>query len=252
MTHQVGLVVYEGSVQAWGIDLPGLVAWGRDRDELGAHLELALSSYLAWLRLHGEDAGDDIKWEAIETIDGSTLAATGGEFCFAAERARLSRDELERGITRMAFARDGVMAEVDGLPDAVLDWEPPASAMALLDAWAPEARTIRGIVEHVLQLETYYRAGLADGDAAGIFERVGAPHEERERTVALLRSLDDGARSRSYFPVRPGRSTPEEWTVRKVLRRIISHERHHAAEIAQRRAWLLVGVPRLDPSSRQA
>ena len=245
MTHQVGIVAYEGALNAWGLDLPGVVAWGGDLDELGAHLRLVLSDHLAWLRQHGEDAGDDVTWDAVETIDGTALAATGGEFCFAAERASLADAELERGITRMAFARDDVMAEVDGLPDAVLDWEPPLSSIALIDAWAPEARTIRGIVEHVLQLETYYRAGLADGRAAGIFERVGAPHEERENTVALLRSLDDDARSRSYFPVRPGRSAPEEWTVRKVLRRIISHERHHAAEIAQRRAWLLLGVPRL-------
>ena len=131
------------------------------------------------------------------------------------------------------------------MPDAVLDWVPPLSSVAQFDAWAPEARTIRGIVQHVLQLETYYRAGLADGASTGIFERVGTPQEERERTVALLRSLDDEARSRVYRPVRPGRSTPEDWTVRKVLRRIISHERHHTAEIAQRRAWLLLGVPRL-------
>jgi hypothetical protein len=244
MTHQVGIVAYENAVHAWGIDLPGLVSWGSDLEELAPRFSLVLADYLAWLRRHGEDAGDDLAWEAVETVDGTALTSTGGEFCFAAERAPLSRDVLERAITRMAFARDDLMSAVDGLPDAVLDWEPPLSSVALLDAWAPEARTIRGIVEHVLQLETYYRAGLADGAAAGIFERIGVPQEERERTVALLRSLDDHWRNRSYYPVRPGRSTPEEWTVRKVLRRIISHERHHAAEIVQRRAWLLLGVPR--------
>ena len=243
--HRIGVVRYESIVQAWGLDLYGLVAWGRDSDELGEHLRLVLSDYLAWLRRNREDAGAAIEWELAETIDGTTLAATGGEFCFVAERAALSRDELERGIAWMAFARGDVMAQVEGLPETVLDWEVPSSSIALIDTWAPEARTIRGIVEHVLQLETYYRAGLADGRAAGIFERVAAPQTERERTVALLRSLDDEARNRSYFPIRPGRSTPEEWTVRKVLRRIISHERHHAAEIAQRKAWLLLGVPRL-------
>jgi hypothetical protein len=245
VTHQVGIVAYDGSLNAWGLDLPGVVAWGSDIDELDAHLRLVLSDHLAWLRRHGEDAGDDLTWEAVETVDGTALAATGGEFYFAAERAPLSHDDLERGITRMAFARDDVMAEVDGMPDAVLDWEPPLSSVAHFDTWAPEARTIRGIVQHVLQLEAYYRAGLSDGASSGIFGRVRAPHEERERTVALLRSLDDDARSRVYRPVRPGRSMPEDWTVRKVLRRIVSHERHHAAEIAQRRAWLLLGVPRL-------
>jgi hypothetical protein len=31
--------------------------------------------------------------------------------------------------------------------------------------------------------------------------------------------------------------------VRKLVRRIISHERAHTAEIEQRRTWLLAGVP---------
>jgi hypothetical protein len=243
--HQFGAVTYADAVHAWGLDLPGVVTWGSDLDELGARLPLILADHLAWLKRHGEDAGDDPTWDIVETIDGRALTATGGEFCFDAERAPLSRDELERGISRMAFARDDLMMETGGLPDAVLDWEPPVSSVTHFDAWAPEARTIRGIVEHVLQLETYYRDGLRDGASAGIFERVGAPQDEWARTVALLRSLDDQARSRTYRPVRPGRSTPEDWTVRKLLRRIISHERHHAAEIVQRRAWLLLGVPRL-------
>jgi hypothetical protein len=245
-TRRFGLVTYENAVHAWALDLFGVVSWGRDVDDLDGRLRLVIAEHLAWLLRHGEDGGDAVEWEIAETIDGTALTATGGEFCFEAERAPLSREELDGGIARMAFARADLLAEIDAMPDAVLDWEPPVSSVARFDAWAPEARTIRGIVQHVLQLETYYRAGLRDGTAAGIFERVGTPAEERERTVALLRSLDDDARSQAYRPVRPGRSTPEDWTVRKVLRRIISHERHHTAEIAQRRGWLLLGVPRLN------
>jgi hypothetical protein len=33
--------------------------------------------------------------------------------------------------------------------------------------------------------------------------------------------------------------------VRKLARRIITHERGHAAEIMQRRTWILLGVPEL-------
>jgi hypothetical protein len=237
-------VTYDGAVHAWALDLHGCIAGARDVDELRAWLPLVLADHLAWLRRHGDDAGDSLDWKIAETIDGRTLTATGGEFCFEAEREPLSRDELERGIARMAFARADLLAEVEGLPGPVLDWAPPLSALAHYDACAPEARTIRGIFEHVLQLEIYYRDGLRDGPSKGIFERPGRPDEERNRTIELLRSLDDAARRRSYYPVRPGRSAPEEWTVRKVLRRIISHERGHAAEVAQRHAWLHVGVPR--------
>jgi hypothetical protein len=45
--------------------------------------------------------------------------------------------------------------------------------------------------------------------------------------------------------VRPGRTVAEEWTVRKVARRIIAHERAHAAEVRQRLTWVLLGLPRI-------
>jgi hypothetical protein len=62
-------------------------------------------------------------------------------------------------------------------------------------------------------------------------------------TLSLLRSLSDEQRARVYRPIRPGVATPGSWTVRKVIRRIISHERAHTAEILQRRTWILLGVP---------
>jgi hypothetical protein len=44
--------------------------------------------------------------------------------------------------------------------------------------------------------------------------------------------------------IRRGRNRSCRLTIRKVLRRLISHDRDHAAEILQRRTWLLLGVPK--------
>jgi DinB family protein len=139
------------------------------------------------------------------------------------------------------------MSAFEPLPDAVLDWVPPAAAFEKFDPWAPDVRTIRGLLRHVLQFEVYYRDGPRDGAAKGISEQTGDPPAEHARTVQLLRSLTDDGRSRLYRPLRPGQSAPEEWTVRKMLRRTISHERAHTAEIQQRRTWLVLGVPGGDP-----
>jgi hypothetical protein len=246
MTHPVGLVEYEGQVHAWVLDLPGCIAGARDVDALTGPLGLAIAEYKAWLRQHGEQVDDDDAWEISETIDGSALAATGGEWCFEYDKAPMSRDELETLIRYMHHARDDLVAAVEGLPDGVLQWEPPASVLTAADPWAQEPRTIGGIFEHVLQLEVYYRDGLQDGPSRGIFEKVGDQAAERAATVQLLRGFDDAARSRAYRPVRPGRTAPEDWTVRKVVRRILSHERVHTAEIWQRRSWLLLGVPEFE------
>jgi hypothetical protein len=238
-------VTYAATLHAWVLDLPGAIAGARDIDGLGDVLPLTLAEHVGWLRSHGEHVASTGEWEISERIDGEALAATGGEFVFAYDRAPLTHDELEGLIRRMTWARDDLLAAIDPLPDAVLDWAPPKSAIASFDAWAPEVRTIREIVGHVLQLETYYRDGLRDGPAKGIFEPTGDPESERALTLDRLRALSDDDRSRAWMPVRPGRTAAEEWTARKVVRRIISHERGHAAEVRQRLTWVLLGPPRV-------
>jgi hypothetical protein len=243
--HQIGLVTYATNVHAWVLDLPGAVAGAADVDGLPGVLPLTIAEHAAWLRGHGEQVDSTPAWEIAETIDGEALASTGGEFGFAYDRQPLSRDELETLIRRMTSSRDDLMATIDGLPDTLLDWAPPRSAIASFDAWAPEVRTIREIATHVLQLESYYRDGLRKGPASGIFERVGDAPGERARTVGRLREMSDEERSRGWMCVRPGRTVAEEWTVRKVARRIIAHERAHAAEVRQRLTWVLLGLPRI-------
>lgn len=249
MKHQIGLVAYAANLHAWVLDLPGAIAGARDVEGLRDVLPLTLAEHVRWLRGHGEDVASSGEWEIVERIDGEALAPTGGEFNFDYDRAALSRDGLEALVRRMTWSRDDLQAAVDGLPDALLDWAPPKSAIASFDAWAPEVRTIRGIAGHVLQLETYYRDGLRDGRAKGIFEPSGDPAGERAHTLDQLRGMSDGERSRVWMPVRPGRTVAEEWTVRKVVRRIISHERAHAAEVRQRLTWVLLGLPRSDDHS---
>jgi hypothetical protein len=46
-----------------------------------------------------------------------------------------------------------------------------------------------------------------------------------------------------FYVTRSWQDRPEQWTVRKVIRRIISHERFHTKEIQQRLSWILLGVP---------
>jgi hypothetical protein len=102
---------------------------------------------------------------------------------------------------------------------------------------------MRDVVQHVFSFKVYYREGLQDGPARGIFEPVADPERDRALTLDRLRSLSPAQRSYVFQPVRPGRTVPEQWTVRKVLRRMLAHERVHTAELHQRRTWLLLGVP---------
>jgi hypothetical protein len=59
-------------------------------------------------------------------------------------------------------------------------------------------------------------------------------------------------RGRKFLPRTPWGEKPEHWTPRKTVRRIIAHERFHTAEIIQRKAWLLLGVPDIRRSRQMA
>ena len=244
MTFRVGLVRYAELVHGWVLDLPGCIAGAPTLESLDEPLRLAIAEYVGWLRSHGEPAPEGVDWEIAEDLDGESFGATGGEFCFDDDRRPLTGGERESTLRLLEHSRAELVAATEHLAPDVLDWAPPREAFAHFDAWAPEVRTIRDVARHVLELEVYYRAGLRDGPAAGIFEPVGTPCDEHAKTVDLLRAMSDADLSRSYWPIRPGRSEAEEWTVRKAIRRLISHERVHTAEIWQRRSWVLLGTPR--------
>jgi hypothetical protein len=243
MPHRVALVPMGDQVHAWVLDLPGCIAGARDTAELADRLPLVIAEYLAWLHEHGERISPATDWTVVETVAPHIVHATGGDVYFAADRDPISHMALELTLTRVAYARTDLLASIGSLPDAVLDWVPPRTSVAQFDTWAPEVRTMRDVINHVLSFEVYYREGLQDGPAKGIFEPVADAERERTLTLNRLRSLSDAQRTYVFQPVRPGQTAPEQWTVRKLLRRLLAHERVHTAELRQRRTWLLLGVP---------
>jgi uncharacterized damage-inducible protein DinB len=241
--YRVGLTKNVGSdVEAWVFDLPGCWTVAPDVASIGPLLPVLIAEHLAWLRRHGETAGEvsPIEVEVTEGVD----ARREAEFCFTADRAPVTAEEIETAIRRMGFARQELLDLVGELPDLVLDWRPPVSAAARIDSWAPQIRNIREILNHIASGDRYYRTAFQDEAAPP------EPQEEifdlalqRQRAINHLRLLAAEDCARTFRPRRRLRSEAEEWTVRKALRRYICHERFHTAEIQQRRAWLVLGVP---------
>lgn len=242
--HKVGISTNPGSVEAWVFDLPGCHAGATSISEVRDILPAVISEHLLWLERHGEAIDDGVAFEVTEEVDAPNSGAADGEFCFEADRVPASTEEIETAVHRMGYARDDLLAVVDGLPDIILDWTPPASALAWVDSWAPEVRSIRGIIRHIASGDFYYRTGLQEEQPPP-----DPPDElndlalQRARAIDIIRSLSDEQRARVYRPRRPWQQGIEEWTVRKALRRIIIHERFHTKEIEQRLAWLLLSVP---------
>lgn len=235
-----------------GAGPPGCATGVDDLDALDGALRRSVAEYGAWLREHADpdagdagaadDANDVVGWEVVEQLDAREFAATGGEYLFDADRAPLDDDGLVLLMRRMGFARDELIAAVAHLPAAILEWEPPASAIGQADPWAPEPRTIGGIVEHVLQLEVYYRDSLRDGPARGIFERVGDAEAERRATADALTALPAAERARmaAGASLAGGGGGVDGAQDGAPDHRAL---RAHAAEIRQGPTWVLLGAP---------
>lgn len=243
MVHPFSLALYPGFVLAWSDDWPGLLSSAPTVAGLASEVPLALVEFRAWLASHGEVGSADGPWEASEIVDSAAAASPGAEFCFAADLSPLDDAAFERSLRHVELAA-AELRRASALPDALLDWLPGGLAVEHADPWAPDPRTIRGILVHALQLEVYYREGLRNGPAAGIFGRVARPEAEMAATREALRGLAPQDRGRVFRPLRPGRTEPDDWTAKKVLRRLLAHHRAHTAEMIQRRTWLLLGVPR--------
>jgi hypothetical protein len=245
-TYRVGIHKRPVGADAWVLDLPGCRAIGRDLDEALSLLPVVTAEHVTWLQGHGEkiDAAEDASFEVVEQVEAD------GEFCFEADGEAFSAEELETALRRSDYAFADLTALAARLPDVVLDWRPPASAVKI-DNIYPDVRSIREMLAHASGSGGFFARNVGDdvwtpppaSDAdVGAVRRAG---------LERLRTLSDKERSTVYRRPDPRRGGEAAWSARKVVRRLINHERFHTKEIEQRLAWLLLALPEVMPVSRE-
>jgi DinB family protein len=184
MRYRVGVADFGQSFVAFAFDLPGCSTNASSRDLLIEVLPVVVADYVAWLRHNSVAPTDDwrVDIDVVEDVRAEDEPAVEGEFCFADDLRPVTTEEIEIGVRMMERSREDLLEAIRGLPDAVLDWRPPLSAMAQVDDWKPQVRTIREIVDDVAASEFYYRSGLCDGT-------------DRDRTGGRPAGYGDAARA---------------------------------------------------------
>lgn len=255
-TYRAGLVIMPAGVDAVVFDLPGCTCAAKDEATAREMLPVVIAEHLAWLDQHGDVTRDafPFKVEVTERVDVEALEGVAdGELLFEAFARPAAPADVETGIRRLGYAREDLLAVVRHLPDQVLDWCPPASALAL-DEWETEVRSIRRILGHIAGSDGYYAGNIGyapwervrPGETPDLFDM-------RRRAVERLRSLSASELAARWERRQPWQTEgAEQWTVRKALHRFIVHERFHTREIEQRLAWLLLGAPVLATTVRKA
>ncbi len=222
---EVGL----GGTGAFVPDCPGSWVFGRTPRSALKKVRAALVEWHGWLRRHGERP--HIKVDEIEVVEDEILRVTYNpveagkpEPLFWSEVLPISGKEIERTIQLMNYSRSDLLKLVSALDEEVLDWQPPE-----------KPRTIRNCLKHIGIVEWWYITrldiDLPEEFPEDVFELL---HSTREVALHNLQNLPEEKWSGVFQPkkyVDPEAIVCNLWTARKMLRRLVDHERLHTRYI---------------------
>jgi predicted RNase H-like HicB family nuclease len=191
----------EGGPLAHVPELPGCTARAKTVDAAKEAIRKVARDYITFLRAQGEhDLPGEFDLEFEET-DKNT---------FAQDYVTMKPEEITQAKRWLEASRRAVVAELANLPTDAWDWKPGK------DDWP-----LRAITAHMGSAELWYTDRLMQPDHAP-FDRLKVT-----RRVAFDR-LD------ALAPEHRGRVMTfdgEDWTPRKVMRRMLEHEQEHLAQI---------------------
>jgi predicted RNase H-like HicB family nuclease len=198
----------DGWVMAHALNLPGCAAAGSSSEAAVGAFERVLMEWLRFLAAAREpvpppDAELEIAVDEWVATD-ARVRRGETEALFADDLRALEQDEAERGVQRLGELRSRVLARVRRRPDA------------LLDAETPGGMTARQVLEELARAQWWTLSRLGATPMAEVPEKTLARLDTAMALVVdRLTTLPDDARGRRL------ELDGEEWTPRKVLRRLL-------------------------------
>lgn len=192
-------------------NLAGACARGESLDKALCRMADEAASFLAW---RGDaDGGAFVPVVVQEKASGLTISDADTDVIFDAEREPLTAAEYET-LKALALRSAGdFLALYEAIPDKDKSCLPVRGSF-----YGPVPRTAREMYEHTKNINDYYfgEIGIGAGSEGSILDC-------RRHGFALLEAkpgyLNNTVHTGSY---------DEEWSLRKVLRRFIWHDRIHA------------------------
>ncbi|HEY0022173.1 MAG TPA: hypothetical protein VGB24_04660 [Longimicrobium sp.] len=202
----------DGMLMAHALNLPGCVAIGASPEEAMKEFERSLALWLRFLSSIGERVpapDDEIQVSVDEWI--ATDARVGGAVStalFEADLAPLLQDEAELGVRRLGDIRGLLLARVRRRRNLNLDVPAPMTSA-----------TVRQVLEDLARSQWLLLSRLGASPMAGAPDHTLARLDTAAALVVdRMTTLPDEARGRRL------ELDGEEWTPRKVLRRLLGLE----------------------------
>jgi predicted RNase H-like HicB family nuclease len=198
----------DGSLLAHAFTVPGCAASGRTPEEAMVAFERALAEWLRFLAFAREPVppeGAELEVTVDEWLRTDARVADGESTAlFAADLAPLAEDEVDRGLRRLGALRGLLLAGVRRRPDAELDRPTPGGS------------TVRRVLEELARAQWWTLSRLGATPMAGAEDRTLS---RLDTAMALVVE-----QFTTLPPERRGvrlELDGEEWTPRKVLRRLL-------------------------------
>ena len=195
----------------YAVDYIGAYTRGENLEIAIAKMPHEISSYLKWL---GEDTSDNMEAVIVGEKDSDlAIKDADSDVLFENEKAPLTADEYEKMKALALKSSKDFLALYQSIPDK--------SVTAIVERktfYGTVPRSADEMYEHTRNVNEYYFAEI-DIDA----DNSGNIYECRKRGFEILETKLDYLDN----PVIEG-SYGEDWSLRKVLRRFIWHDRIHA------------------------
>lgn len=195
----------------YAVDYPGAYTRGTDKKQAAEKMPEELGAYLRW---RGETCPDGVEIEIVqEKASGLQIADADSDIIFEGELAPLSVEEYQ-SLKRLALRSAGdFYALYCSIPDKDGSCLPKRSTF-----YGPVPRTAREMYEHTKNVNAYYF-----GEIGVNVDNEGTILHCREKGFQQL----EGRAGFLSAPAVEG-SYGELWSLRKVLRRFLWHDRIHA------------------------
>jgi predicted RNase H-like HicB family nuclease len=225
----VCLEVGQGGTGAFVPECPGCWVFGRTPERALEKVKVAIKEWFEWLKSHGEEIPAEASRFAVEVgeilrVDYNPVEAGKPEPLFWSEVAPIKSRDIARTIHLLGYSRSDLLNLVSGLSNEILDWQPPR-----------KPRTIRNTLKHIGFVEWWYITRL-DVELPIKFPKNVFNLLNHTRKI-VIDYLQDFPREKRSGVFQPKRDVDRKakicnlWTARKVLRRLVDHERLHTKYI---------------------
>lgn len=219
----------EGRSIAWALEHPGCFAYGADAGEALRNFPEAARTYAEWIARHAPahfafDPRDEIVNEesfdvyfvdkAFEPVDPGRGSMV--ESFFRHDWKPLTPGQIESALDILLWSRADLLATVEGL-----------DATTMSRKLAGERWDISGILNHIGAAEWWYQERIGYPDPLVEEDLSPAPFERLRSTRDHFRQLLPRLEGLNHVVGLDG----EFWSPRKVLRRLVWHERDHTEHI---------------------